>query len=91
MVKKIKLTPKNISNMLALIMVIIIIFIIIYLSQYLYINFYLTLTQADEISLDEIKISSYNNVEVEKFNAIIEKIVEKTSPQEPAEITNPFR
>ena len=88
--KQIKLTPKKISNWLAVIIIILTIIILILVSVFLYKNFYQTITQAKEITILQEKVALYT-VDMEKFNLIIDRLSKKTLPKKLDNITSPFR
>ncbi|MBI4779233.1 hypothetical protein HY797_02160 [Candidatus Falkowbacteria bacterium] len=89
-IKPIKLTPKKLSGLTATVIIFITLIILIIISLFLYKNFYQTITQTKEIIILKEKVAT-NAVNMEKFNAIINKLAEKTKPGELKNIINPFR
>jgi len=88
--KQIKLTPKKLSSLTASAIIFITLIILIFISFFLYKNFYQTITQTKEIIILREKVA-IDTVNMEKFNIIMNKIVEKTAPNKLISITNPFR
>jgi len=90
MIKPIKLTPKKLSSLTAMAVILITLTILIIVSLFLYKNFYQTITQSKEIIILREKVA-IDTVNMEKFNIIINKLTEKTTPQELKNIISPFR
>lgn len=64
--------------------------ILIFISLFLYKNFYQTITQGKEVLLLREKVA-VDTVNIEKFNAIIDKLAKKTKIKLPGAIISPFR
>jgi len=89
-IKPIKLTPKKLSSLTATAIIFITLVILIFVSLFLYKNFYQTITQTKEIIILREKVA-IDTVDIEKFNIIMNKLTEKTKPNELKNIINPFR
>lgn len=89
-IKPIKLTPKKLSSLTATAIIIITLTILIFVSLFLYKNFYQTITETKEILILREKVA-IDTVNMEKFNIIMNKLAEKTTPNELKNIINPFR
>lgn len=87
---KIKLTPRQIKNYTNIAVFIIIISSITYTSIFLYKNFYLVITQSEEIMILQQKIST-GSINIKKFNEIIKNLNKKENPKNNPEIKNPFK
>lgn len=88
--KPIKLTPKKLSSLTATAIIVITLVILIFVSLFLYKNFYQTIAQTKEILILREKVA-IDTVNMEKFNIIMNKLTEKTKPNELKNIINPFR
>jgi len=89
-IKQIKLTPKKLSGLTATVIILITLIILIFISLFLYKNFYQTITEAKEIIILREKVA-IDTVNMEKFNAIMNKITQKTAPNILKNIVSPFR
>ncbi len=89
-IKTIKLTSKKLSGLTATAIILITLIILISVSLFLYKNFYQTITQTKEIIILREKVA-IDTVNMEKFNIIMNKLSEKTTPQELKNIISPFR
>ncbi|MDP2737006.1 MAG: hypothetical protein Q8O59_04490 [bacterium] len=88
--KPIKLTPKKLSGLTAMVIIVITLIILIFVSLFLYKNFYMTITQTKEILILREKVA-IDTVNMEKFNIIMAKLADKTKFNEIKNIINPFR
>lgn len=85
-----KLTPKKLSSLTATAIILVTLTILIFVSLFLYKNFYQVITQTKEIIILREKVA-IDTVNMEKFNIIINKLAEKTTPYELRNIISPFR
>lgn len=88
-IKPLKLTPKKLSGLTVTVVIIITLIILTSLSLFLYKNFYETITQTKEIIILREKVA-VDMVDLEKFNAIMNKLAEKIAPRELKNIRSPF-
>jgi hypothetical protein len=88
-IKPTKLTPKKLSSLTATAIILITLMILIGMSLFLYKNFYQTITQSKEIIILREKVS-IDQLNIEKFNTIMEKIEKKITSDIPENITSPF-
>lgn len=88
--KPIKLTPKKLSGLTAMVIIVITLIILIFVSLFLYKNFYMAITQTKEILILREKVA-IDTVNMEKFNIIMAKLADKTKFNEIKNIINPFR
>ena len=58
-------------------------------SIFLYKNFYQTIAQSEEIIILKGKLA-IENIDINKFESVIEKIKQKKSPRQLKNINNPF-
>lgn len=89
-IKPLKLTPKKLSSLTATAIIFITLIVLIFVSLFLYKNFYQTITQTKEILILREKVA-IDTVNMEKFNIIMNKLAEKTTPYELKNIISPFR
>lgn len=88
--KQINLTPKKISNWLTLIIIILTLMTLIFVSIFLYKNFYQTIAQTKKILILRGKVALYE-VDIKKFNLIIDRLTKKTLPKKLDNLISPFR
>lgn len=89
-IKPKKLTPKKLSGLTITAVALLALIILTLLSLFLYKNFYQAITQTKEIMILREKVA-VETINLDKFNAIINKLTEKISPNELKNITSPFR
>lgn len=85
-----KLTPKKLSGLTTTAVILLTLIILTLLSLFLYKNFYQTIIQTKEIMILRKKVA-VETINLDKFNAIMNKLTEKISPHELKNITSPFR
>ncbi len=88
--KPIKLTPKKISSWVTTIIIVFTLVAMVFVSIFLYKNFYQSITETKEILILREKVV-LDMVNMEKFNLIINRLTQKTAPQELKNITSPFK
>ncbi len=86
---KLKITLRKIFTYLYLLVVISVIASLFFISNFLYNNFYLIITQAQEIISLESQVTG-ETVDMKKYDAVMKKIEEKTKMPEVGSINNPF-
>lgn len=89
-IKPIKLTPRKLSSLTTTAIIVITLVILIFVSTFLYKNFYQTITETKEIMILREKVA-IDTVNMAKFNIIMNKLAEKTKPNELINIISPFR
>lgn len=89
-IKPKKLTPKKLFGLTITAVALLALMILILLSLFLYKNFYQAITQTKEIMILREKVA-VETINLDKFNAIINKLTEKVSPHELKNIISPFR
>lgn len=89
-IKPKKLTPKKLSGLMITAVALLAIMILTLLSLFLYKNFYQTITQTKEIMILREKVA-VETINLDKFDAIMNKLKKKTGPLELKIIKNPFR
>ncbi len=87
--KQIKLTPKKISYWITIIITILTLAALILVSGFLYNNFYQAITETKEIIILKEKVA-LDTIDMKKFNSIIDKLAEKTTPKKLNNANNPF-
>jgi len=88
--KQLKLSPKKLSSLMVASVIFITLVILITVSLFLYKNFYMTITQTEEIIILREKVA-IDTVNMEKFDIIMAKLADKTRLKEFKNIINPFR
>ncbi|MBU0722271.1 hypothetical protein KKA93_02335 [Patescibacteria group bacterium] len=86
----IKLTLKKLSGLAAEIIILITLIILIFMSLFLYKNFYQAIAQTKKIIILREKVIM-GMVDMAKLNIVIDKVTEKTKPNELKNIISPFR
>ena len=86
---KLKITLQKIFTYLYLLVIISTIASLFFISNFLYDNFYLTITQAQEIINLGSQIAE-EMVDMKKYDAVMKNIEEKNKMQEVSNINNPF-
>jgi hypothetical protein len=87
--KPIKLTPRKISRGLTIVIVFLFAATLILVSIFLYKNFYQTIIQGKEIIILREKVA-LDTINMEKFNAIIDKLTKKAVRKKLGNVTSPF-
>jgi len=85
----IKITPRKITFWFYFFVIISATIILFFVTLFLYKNFYQTITQSKEILILREKVA-IETVDIKKFNAIIQKIKQKTTLRNIDKINNPF-
>lgn len=86
---KLKITLQKIFTYLYLLVIISIIASLFFISNFLYNNFYLIITQSQEIINLESQVAE-ETVDIKKYDAVMKKIEEKNKMPEVSNINNPF-
>lgn len=84
-----KVSPKKITFWFYFVIVIASLTIFSYLSLFLYENFYKTIIQSEKIIILKQKVA-IETINIKKFDTIMEKIKEKTTPKRVNGFNNPF-
>jgi len=87
--KPIKITPKRLSIIFTTMITLIAIIILSFISLFLYKNFYQTITETSEILILRQKVA-IDTVDMAKFNAIMDRLTQKTTPKELGNVSSPF-
>lgn len=86
---RVKIAFHRIKFYISLLTILIIVIAFTYTFLFLYRDFYLVITQSEEILVLQKKVA-IDTVDVEKFNQVIEKIKEKPKSGYMGRISNPF-
>lgn len=86
---KIKLTLKKMNLFFYIIFSAAVIVMMAATTLFLYKNFYQTIAQSEEIIILQGKLS-IENVDINKFEKVMEKMEKKTAPRQIREINDPF-
>ena len=87
---KLKFSAKVIIKYLMIVFLLLAVGLSIYTAIYLYQNFYLAITQSQDLVLSDEK-ASMDTINIKKFESVIKNIENKTNPGSNSSLRNIFR